>query len=101
MITNKDDVIFINDIKNEIEALRETRDSVLYAYLDRKIDDSQLAFLDITDGLQLKVLELLLSDLELIGRADERCIIRDDVVARELLTDHMLEVDFDGVLYLV
>ncbi len=100
MITNNDDVIFINDIKNEIEALRETRDSVLYAYLDRKIDDSELVFWDITDGLQLTDLEPLLSDLELMGRGDARMIIKDNGYS-DVATDSMMEVDFDGVLYLV
>lgn len=100
MITNQDDVIYINDIKNEIETLRETRESVLYAYLDRKIDASELVFWDITDGLQLTGLELLMANLELIGRSDERMIIKDNGYS-DVATDSMMEVDFDGVLYLV
>ena len=101
MITNQDDVIYINDIYDELETLGELELQMNTDYNDGTIGEDELTHFYFTDGKQARVLRHLLSELELIGRADERCIIRDDVVARGLLTDHMLEVNFDGVLYLV
>ncbi len=100
MITNKDDVIYINDIYDELGTLEELELQFQSDYNEGVIGADELTHFYSTDSRQADILRWLISDLEMIGRGDARMIIRDDG-ARGLSTDHMLEVYFDGVLYLV